>query len=667
MSRPRRERQRGSILLAVVLALGLVAAVAFLLNRDGSMGAELVAGSARADEARYVAEAGLAHATWQAQRANCIDYEDVPATDFGMKHSYAATVAPTSGSPVTIVATGTLADGTSHTTDRTGVVAYETPATLVLQPGAADGKDTYLNAWKADWNWGASKSLKVRNSGSLQHSLLMFDVSSVYPQARIVSAELELHQNSASALGGTVGVRRVTRDWAEGTMEASSGDASWNEADAGVPWGTPGGDFGLIPEATADLAPATVGWFQWDVTGLVSDWVGGAQPNRGLALVPESPNIDVGFSSSEGVDPSRHPKLTIVYVCECSVGCSGFYRDEFNSQTCDPAVDYTGSDGTLDWSPWTWTEIGESQDSCAAGVRIENDLGDLRVRIAAPDKGVERAADLSSFNSAWLHFDYRRSTFDAATDLLVVSASGNGGTDWTEVAQIAGPADDATYQSADFDISAFLGPDTVIRFTEQNTFSGSEIAYIDNVQIDNDAGTPSPSVTLTPEADSFIEQDLAANHGGDDWMRFNKFGEDRPLLRFDVSALPPGALVDSALLRLWVVSHAGGPSATLDVHGALEFWEELEVQWFDRIVGTSWSTAGGEYQAAVAGSTTLPGGFENDWLEIDIAPLVQEWVDGVTPNEGVILLAAPGKDVLLASREEADPALRPQLVVSYTP
>jgi len=52
-----RPRARGFILLTVVLALTLVAALAFLLNRSGGMNMSLAARGLQADAARYAAEA----------------------------------------------------------------------------------------------------------------------------------------------------------------------------------------------------------------------------------------------------------------------------------------------------------------------------------------------------------------------------------------------------------------------------------------------------------------------------------------------------------------------------------------------------------------------------------------------------------------------------------
>lgn len=120
--------RQGFLLLPVALGLALIATAAFLLTRETALDTELAAGSARADEARYVAEAGLQHALWQVNQADCSGYAELAATPFGA-HSYSATVTPSEGSPVTIAATGTLANGASRTYERAQVRVYSNATT----------------------------------------------------------------------------------------------------------------------------------------------------------------------------------------------------------------------------------------------------------------------------------------------------------------------------------------------------------------------------------------------------------------------------------------------------------------------------------------------------------------------------------------------------------
>ena len=126
----------------------------------------------------------------------------------------------------------------------------------------------------------------------------------------------------------------------------------------------------------------------------------------------------------------------------------------------------------------------DSDNSCASATKLFTDLGSTVLRLAGADSGVSRPVELSAFSTVWLHFDYRLEAFSSSTDMLSVAVSTDGGTNWTEVAQLTGPADDAVYRRADIDISAYAGADSVIRFEAVNT-GATELAHIDNVQIDD--------------------------------------------------------------------------------------------------------------------------------------------------------------------------------------
>ena len=114
MRSERNAGRAGFALLPVVLALALLGATAYLMTRESAMGGSLVSATQQHDRARYLAEAALRHADWQVQGADCSGFSDVATTSFG-GGSYEATVTSSGGSPVSVVATGALASGASHT------------------------------------------------------------------------------------------------------------------------------------------------------------------------------------------------------------------------------------------------------------------------------------------------------------------------------------------------------------------------------------------------------------------------------------------------------------------------------------------------------------------------------------------------------------------------
>ncbi len=312
----------GFVLVAVSLLLALIAASALVLNREGAQAVTRNALARHAAEARLVAGAGLAHARWQANASACNAYA-LPDTAFD-DHSYTATFSPAAGSPVEIAVTATHASGITRSVVASDVPVFEAPATLVLQGDPGAGEDTWLYEWKPGWNYGADTDLYVSNryAFSLAHALLSFDLGGLPAAAEVIGATLELYQNSPASLGGTVGVRRVTAAWAEGSANGGNGTPNWTERSAGVNWGSAGGDMAATSEGSVTIASGTVGWFALDITGLVRDWAAGTVANQGLALVPESVATDVFFHSSEHGTSALRPRLTITYACECGGGAA---------------------------------------------------------------------------------------------------------------------------------------------------------------------------------------------------------------------------------------------------------------------------------------------------------------------------------------------------------
>ncbi len=87
------------------------------------------------------------------------------------------------------------------------------------------------------------------------------------------------------------------------------------------------------------------------------------------------------------------------------------------------------------------------------------------------------------------------------------------------------------------------------------------------------------------------------------------------------------------------------------------------MSWEERKTDVDWSTPGGAYAMPAVADALVPDLQQLFWLEIDITPLVQEWVDGTSLNHGIILTSDRDKPVEFASKEYSDAVLRPQLMI----
>ena len=324
---------RGFTLLPVVLAMSVIAAIAFLLNRDNGLNARTITGQSDLARARYAAEAGLQAVNFVVQAAGCTGLfptSGSPVTNSNFAGaSYSAYSTTASNSPVTLVSTGTY-NGASVTLTRANVSVYQPRKTMVLALGPASGQDTHLNSEFPDRNYGGEQIVRLY-SGKYQ-PLLKFDIATVPAGSRVVpwydaasgalkaGATLSLYQSQGgSSSPAYVNVHLVTRSWVEGTQFGDSppSGATWNSYDGVSTWSSPGVGYAAAPVSSIPHS-TSLGWKDWDVTDAVAAWLSGVYPNEGLWLVPAGGSIgDTYYVSSEGTQ-NRRPKLTVDYLQPCA-------------------------------------------------------------------------------------------------------------------------------------------------------------------------------------------------------------------------------------------------------------------------------------------------------------------------------------------------------------
>jgi Tfp pilus assembly protein PilX len=575
---------------------------------------------------------------------------------------------------VTINATGTLADGISRTVVREDVGALQPASTAILEASA----DTYLRLSNVDDNYGVDTFLATDSEtggGKPMRTLIRFDLSAIPSGAVVESATLELYLFSSSgSQTDVVEAFPLTQEWVEGTGGTNAG-ASWDLYDGVTPWVTPGGD--RLPDAVAAFTAGAVGWKTMDLATVAQAWLDGTLPNYGLVLASPTSggNDEKHYYSREYADPSLRPRLTVVYTCECGQDCTGggaplhYYRDELSVQSCDPAIDYVGSDGTLDWTPWAWQEIGDDDDPCTGNVQVAEDgglpePGNFRTWLADPGGGVTRRLDISSLSTAYLNFDYRREALGNPPDGLTVEVSPDGGATWVTMGTIWGPGTDAAYRSACYDISTYRAADTRVRFVAHDMV-GLDGIYLDNVQVDDFMGCQNTALSAT--ADSFVEEDDPdAPKGTDTRLELSEEAgaRKRILLHFDTTTYAPGTALQNAVLRIYVETNSLVADARISAWRLTEGWVETEVSWNERTAGVPWATPGGSYSAPAATSNVLGVGVATTWYELDITPLVQQWVDSPAENFGVLLSIDQPSDVQLRSLDDSGGSYTPALVVT---
>ena len=155
--------------------------------------------------------------------------------------------------------------------------------TTFIQPGPANVKDTFI--WDlqdfshADWS-----GLLTNQSSIGQRILIEFtDLSAIPSGATINSAKLGLYRYDSDPSGNplTLDAYQITTPWAE-TVTYSTQPL-----------------YNSISESSVTLSGTDPGWYEWDITNLVQQWIDGTAANYGVAIFNHGSGYFQWFASSD--------------------------------------------------------------------------------------------------------------------------------------------------------------------------------------------------------------------------------------------------------------------------------------------------------------------------------------------------------------------------------
>jgi N-acetylneuraminic acid mutarotase/Tfp pilus assembly protein PilX len=335
----------GFTLLPVVLAMSLIAAIAFLLNRDNGMNGGMLANQMDNDRARYAAEAGLNAAHAKIQTFNCSSGYPVVSnplvnSNFGGA-SYIAYASANSGSPVTLVSTGSYNGASVKLTRNTNFAYNSSPNTYTLQPGPEAGMDTYVDAADAN-NQGISNDLQIKQGQ--QNMLFKFDLTAIPTGSRSISANFSIL--SSSGLSMDMNYYRMTSDWEEGTGASSPLDGTtWTTKNGSAAWGVAGGDYYPTQLNTSNISGSLGSWATMDVTDIINAWHSGRYANFGIAVMSIGELGSFKYYSSDDSTAENRPKIIFNYLLPC--GTTG--PSDTTTVTLSPTADsFNDSSATSD-------------------------------------------------------------------------------------------------------------------------------------------------------------------------------------------------------------------------------------------------------------------------------------------------------------------------------
>ena len=225
--------------------------------------------------------------------------------------SGSATVTPTSIGTLNFTLTATNSAGSNTGTVKitvlpVGIIVI--PQYLTIQPGPAEGKDSYIYSNYPDDNYGNINSVAIGHIvtwGSFR-AYFHFNLNDLPAGADIINATLKLYQYDYQVSFGVlqgfeIGIYRINGLWEENSI-------TWNTKPS----------YKSTPESTFSVTPDAITWLSWDITSLAQGWLNGSIPNYGVVLRDTDEttgNIFIKCYSSDFTDNSSAcPNLEIEYL-----------------------------------------------------------------------------------------------------------------------------------------------------------------------------------------------------------------------------------------------------------------------------------------------------------------------------------------------------------------
>jgi len=175
--------------------------------------------------------------------------------------------------------------------------------------------DTHIYNVESTTNYSSAEALRIYDLATHDfNALLKANLSSIPVGSDIYSATLRLYAyQEDNTADEAVGAHRIKKDMVitQTTWTSASLGTAW---DTGGAWGA--ADIELTPETQITITQSSIPtWFEWSVTQMVKDWVGGTYSNYGIALMSQNGTGKPYFRSQDYVaDPSLRPELQIAYV-----------------------------------------------------------------------------------------------------------------------------------------------------------------------------------------------------------------------------------------------------------------------------------------------------------------------------------------------------------------
>ncbi|MGE3314457.1 MAG: DUF1559 domain-containing protein [Planctomycetaceae bacterium] len=574
--------------------------------------------------------------------------------------------------------------------------------------GTTDSRILGDNVTRNDGNNSAIQS----HGGPDRAALIRWDVSSIAPGAIVESASITLNVLDKSTQ--SYEIYALLKPWVENQV-------SWNLAANGSNWSTAGAQGATDRNSTplgAVTSPGTgLITVQFNAEGLtrIQSWINTPGGNNGIILQDYANTDGLEISSSEAVTASLRPKLTITYATSTTPPVNQPPTAVANTYSVNrgatlAANDVNGTTGTTnddsvlrndtdpENNPLTAALVSGPAHATTFTLNTNGTFNYVHNNnTATTDSFTYRVSDgTNNSNTVTVTINIIASPpptnqpplVDAGADQAVlfpngVSLDGTVSDDnlpnppaavTTTWSKVSGPGTVTFASPSSVDTTAtFSAPGTyVLRLTANDL----ALSQFDEVTINvNPALIGVTTVTFQNGVDGYngmidsrIRSDNTTRNDGNLTTMQSHGNPDRAsLLRWDLSSIQPGAVVDSASITLNVVEKS---TQAYELYSLLKPWVETEVTWNRASAGSNWSTPGATHttdrgSAVLASLTGSATGLITIQLNAAGITALQNWINNPTTNHGFIIQDYGATDGLeLSSSEAANVAIRPKLSIT---
>jgi len=178
------------------------------------------------------------------------------------------------------------------------------------------------------------------------------------------------------------------------------------------------------------------------------------------------------------------------------------------------------------------------------------------------------------------------------------------------------------------------------------------------------------SISVSAEADTYLDRwQPTTNYDTAGRLSVRAADVYVPLLSFDLSALPTGAIVQKAEMKLYAYAKTNVGPMKVAVFQMRRPWDAAQATWLQADAGTPWEMPGAngptDRSATPVAAQWLTS--VRQWYTFDITSIAQNWANGAT-NAGVAIRYVDG-DVMVAYNfipsNYPNVMLRPVLTIEY--